>query len=291
MDAAFLAQLVVNGLVIGMIYALLAMGLSLIFGVLEIVNFAHGDFYMLGAMAAGLALGTLGFGYWPTVAAVTLASAGAGLVLYEALLTTLRAHSFERSILLTLGVSMVLQNGAIYLFTATPRIVESEYGVASVGIGDVTVTLVRLFAIGIAAAAFVLLWLVLYRTRIGQAMRAIAQSREAALMVGIRPRQVARLAVILGIALAGVAGAALAPVYTVHPTMGVLLVFKTFAIIIIGGLGSLAGAAITAVALGVVESLIGGFSSVVLQDAFAFLAMIAVLLLRPQGLFGRGVRV
>jgi len=291
MDTGLVLQLVVNGLVIGAIYALLAMGLSLIFGVLEIVNFAHGDVFMLGGFAAALTLGTLGFGYWPTVFAVAVLAALFGLVLYDGLLSGLRGHDFERSILMTLGLSLVLQNGAIYLWTATPRIVESEYGVDSVLIGDLRITIVRLLALVIAIGGFVLLYGVLFRTRVGQAMRAVAQNREAALMVGIAPHRVARVAVMLGMVLAGVAGAALAPVYTVHPSMGVLLVFKAFAIVIIGGLGSIGGAAIAAIALGVIESLIGGYTSIVLQDAFAFVAMILVLLLRPQGLFGKGVRV
>src|SRR5436305_5627148 len=108
MDPTFLLQLLVNGLVVGVIYALIAMGLSLIFGVLEIVNFAHGEFYMLGAMAAYFATTNLGLGYWPTVALVTAGALCVGVVVYEALLGSVRSDSFERSILLTLGLSMVL---------------------------------------------------------------------------------------------------------------------------------------------------------------------------------------
>lgn len=291
MDLPFLVQLLVNGLVIGAIYALLAMGLALIFGVLEIVNFAHGDFYMMGAMGAAFGLGSVGLGYWPTVAAVTLAAAGVGIVLYETLLSGMRADNFERSILLTLGVSMVLQNGAIYLWSATPRMVDTEYGLRGIVVAGVALPYVRLFALVAALAGFAVLYGVLFHTRIGKAMRAVSQNREAALMVGIPPRSIARIAVALGIALAGMAGAVLAPVYTVHPTMGALLVFKAFAIVIIGGFGSIAGAAVAAVVLGVAESIVGGLTSIVLQDALAFVLMIAVLLFRPHGLFGRGVRV
>jgi len=122
-------------------------------------------------------------------------------------------------------------------------------------------------------------------------MRGVAQNREAALMVGIDPRTVSRLAVAIGIGLSGLAGAALAPVYAVEPTMGGAFVFKAFAIIIIGGLGNISGAAIAAVLLGVLESLMSGFLPLVLVDALAFVAMIVILLFRPQGLFGRGVRV
>jgi len=277
--------------VIGVIYALVAMGLSLIFGVLEIVNFAHGEFYMLGAMLAYFLSMNVGLGYWPAVLVVTAVAVALGYVLYEALLGSLRGQSFERSILLTLGLSMVLQNGAVFLFTTTPRMMQTRYSYSNVIVGDVRVSVMRLFALGLGLLAFAALYLILYRTRVGRAMRGVAQNREAALMVGIDPRAVSRLAVAIGIGLSGLAGAALAPVYAVHPLMGFSFVFKAFAIIIIGGLGNISGAAIAAVALGILESVAGGFLPLVMADALAFIAMIAILLLRPQGLFGRGVRV
>ena len=291
MDLSFYIQLLLNGVVIGVIYALVAMGLSLIFGVLEIVNFAHGEFYMLGAMLAYFLSMNVGLGYWPAVLVVTAVAVALGYVLYEALLGSLRGQSFERSILLTLGLSMVLQNGAVFLFTTTPRMMQTRYSYSNVIVGDVRVSVMRLIALGLGLLAFAALYLILYRTRVGRAMRGVAQNSEAALMVGIDPRAVSRLAVAIGIGLSGLAGAALAPVYAVHPLMGFSFVFKAFAIIIIGGLGNISGAAIAAVALGILESVAGGFLPLVMADALAFIAMIAILLLRPQGLFGHGIRV
>jgi len=291
MDPTFVLQLVVNGIVIGVIYALIAMGLSLIFGVLEIVNFAHGEFYMLGAMAAYFATTDLGLGYWSTVALVTVGATCVGVVVFEALLGSVRRESFERSILLTLGLSMVLQNGAVFLFTTTPKMVQGSYTYTNIGFAGMQVSVLRLFALGLGLAAFAALYAILYRTQVGRAMRGVSQSRDAAVMVGIDPRAVSRLAVAIGIGMSGLAGAALAPVYAVHPLMGFSFVFKAFAIIIIGGLGNVSGAAIAALALGVLESLIGGFLPQVFVDGLAFGAMILVLLVRPQGLFGRGVRV
>lgn len=291
MDADFLFQLLLNGLILGLIYALIAMGLSLIFGVLEIVNFAHGEFYMLAAMGCFFLVSDAGFNYWSAVAAVTLASFCVGWVLYEALLRHLGGRDFERSILLTLGLSMVLQNGALFLWTATPRMTTTEYAYESVTIGSVQAPLVRVLAVLLAAVAFGALYAILNYTRTGKAMRGVAQNRDAALMVGIDPAAVSRLAVAVGIGLSGVGGAALAPVYSVHPLMGFAFVFKAFAIVIIGGLGNVSGAAIAAIALGVLESLASGYFSLVVVDAMAFVLMILVLLLRPEGLFGRGVRV
>ncbi len=296
MDVQFIVQLLLNGVIVGVIYALIAMGLSLIFGVLEIVNFAHGEFYMLGAVATYFLSTRFGFNYWGAVVTVTVVAMALGYVLYETLLAALRGQSFERSILLTLGLSMVLQNGAIALLGTTPKMMPaSAVAQRSIAFGGllegVQVSSPRLVALAFGMVAFGSLYFTLYRTQLGRAMRGVAQSRDAALMVGIDPRAVARLAVMIGIGLSGLAGAALAPVYAVHPLMGFSFVFKAFAIIIIGGLGNVSGAAIAAVVLGIVESLIGGFLPQVLADGFVFCAMIAILLVRPHGLFGRGVRV
>ena len=278
MDLTFLVQLLLNGIVVGVIYALIAMGLSLIFGVLEIVNFAHGEFYMLGAMLAYFLTVNWGFGYWSTIVIVTAVALAMGYVLYEGLLASLRGESFERSILLTLGLSMILQNGAVFLFTTTPKMIETPLSYSNIVVGDLRLPVARLFALGLGLAAFGALYLILYRTRIGKAMRGVAQNRDAAMMVGIDPRAVSRLAVAIGIGLSGLAGAALAPVYAVHPLMGFSFVFKAFAIIIIGGLGNIAGAAVAAVALGMLESVVGGFLPLVMVAALVFGSMIAMLL-------------
>lgn len=291
MDLGTLLQLLLNGLVLGVIYALIAMGLALIFGVLEIVNFAHGELYMLAAMGAYFVTMQLGVGYWTSIVIVTAGAFCLGIVFYETLLARVAGRDFERVILLTLGLSMVLQNGAVFLLTTTPRLEVTPYTYQTLIFGDVRVPVLRLFALGLAVLAFTALYLVLHRTRIGTAMRGVAQNRAAALMVGIDPRAAARLAVAIGVGLSGLAGAALAPIYSVHPTMGFAFVFKAFAIIIIGGLGNISGAAIAAVTLGLLESVAGGFLPPAFVDAIAFIAMILILMFRPEGLFGRGVRV
>jgi branched-chain amino acid transport system permease protein len=291
LDWSFFAQLLLNGIVMGVIYALVAMGLSLIFGVLEIVNFAHGEFYMLASMLAYFLTVQWGFDYWATIVVVTAVGLAVGYVLFEGLLFSLRGEAFERSILLTMGLSMVLQNGAVFLFTTTPRMEETPLSLQNIQFGGLRIPIARIYALVLGVVAFGALYLILHRTRLGKAMRGVAQSRVAAMMVGIDTRVVSRLAVAIGIGLSGLAGAALAPIYSVHPLMGFAFVFKAFAIIIIGGLGNVAGAAISAVMLGIIESFAGGLLPLAMTDAVAFVAMILVLLLRPQGLFGRGVRV
>jgi branched-chain amino acid transport system permease protein len=286
-DATYLVQLTLNGLVLGLIYALIAAGLALVFGVLEIINFAHGELLMVGAYVMAFAVPAFHGLYIPAMAVAIIASALLGIVLYDGFLVRLREKDFERSILLTMGLSMVLLYGCQYLFTSTPMMVSTQLGIEGVQIGSIRITWTRIAACGIAVAAFGALWFILNRTQFGRAMRAVALNREAALMVGIRPRTVARHAVVVASVLAGLAGSAIAPVQIVQPGMGQFLIFKAFALVIIGGLGSMGGAIVAGLALGIVENWIGGFFDIIWQETAAFLAMIAVLLLKPHGLFGR----
>jgi branched-chain amino acid transport system permease protein len=175
-----------------------------------------------------------------------------------------------------------------YAFTATPRLVDTQYGFEGVEIGSIRITWTRVIGAAAALAAFAGLYAVLRHTQFGRAMRAIAQNREAALMVGIRPLVVARNAVVLAAGLCGLAGAAISPLQLVTPYMGQFLLFKAFALVIIGGLGNIPGAIVAAVALGLAESWIGGFFEIAWQEAAVFVIMIVVLFVRPEGLFKRG---
>jgi branched-chain amino acid transport system permease protein len=284
----YLLQLTLNGIALGLLYALIAVGLSLIFGVMEIINFAHGELLMLGAFAMCFALPVMGLLYWPALATAILATMVVGWLLYEGLLVHLKPDEFERSILVTLGVSIILIHAMQYLFTATPRMVDSQYGFNGVEIGDIRITWTRVIGAAAAVAAFAGLYVVLRHTQFGRAMRAIAQNREAALMIGIRPRVVARNAVILAAGLCGLAGAAISPIQLVTPYMGQFLIFKAFALVIIGGLGNIPGAVAAAIGLGLIESWIGGFFEITWQEGAVFVIMIVVLFLRPDGLFKRG---
>jgi branched-chain amino acid transport system permease protein len=291
-DPLYLVQLTLNGLVLGLLYALIAAGLSLIFGVLEIINFAHGEFMMLGAYAMVFALPAFGLLYAPALATAVLVAALGGWLLFELFLSRLKQQDFERSILITVGLSIMLLHGTQYLVSATPRIVDTTLGFEGVAVGDLNITWTRLIAGGLALAAFAGLYVILHHTSFGRAMRALAQNREAALMVGVKPRRVARNTVMLSTALCGLAGAAIAPIQLVQPIMGQFLIFKAFALVIIGGLGNLAGAITAAILLGLIESWIGGFFDIIWQEAAGFVIMILVLLVRPDGLFGRrAVRV
>lgn len=285
-EPIYLVQLTLNGLMLGLIYALIATGLALIFGVLDIINFAHGELLMVGAYAMAFALPALGGQYIPSLLLAMLASAVLGYLLYEGFLARLRDKDFERSILITIGLSMVLLYGFQYLFTATPKMVNTQFGFGGVSIGEIRITWNRIAASALALIAFGSLWFLLFRTQFGRAMRAVSVNREAALMVGIQPRRVARGAVIVATVLCGLAGAALAPVHLVQPIMGQFLILKAFALVIIGGLGSIPGAIVAGIGLGILESWIGGFFAIIWQEVASFVVMILVLLVKPHGLFG-----
>ena len=257
--------------------------------ILEVVNFAHGELYMVGAYAA-LSLTLAGAPYGWAAPAAVLAVGAVGWVAYRCAIRPTLGRPYEAAILATLAVSIIVQNGARLIWTATPREVPSPLAYQVVEIGTVAVTSQQLLVLGVAVAAFGGLHLLIFHTRMGRAVRACAQSRDGCLMVGVDVRRVAAVTVVIGGALAGLAGVAMAPVYNISPTMGTGAVFKAFAVVIIGGMGNVLGAAAVGLALGLLESLVGGYFTLTARDAVGFLGMIGVLLLRPQGLFARRVR-
>lgn len=284
-----LIQTLANGLVMGAVYALVAVGLALIFGVLDIVNFAHGELYMVGAMAAWFFGEQLGLGYLASIPVTLLLAIGLSLVMYWMMSDT--AGQIERSVIITLGIAMVLQNGAIMLWTATPKEVIYEPLFGQWHLGSIYMPKARVVAFIGALVSMLCLYFFLQHTHTGRTVRAVAQNPRAALMVGIRAKRVICLAIAIGVALAVFAGTLLAPIYTVHPMMGQGFIIKIFAIVIMGGLGSLLGAVVVAFGLGLFESLMVLSVSMATVEVLTFSAMILVLMLRPQGLFSRSIRI
>jgi branched-chain amino acid transport system permease protein len=291
-DLAYVLELVLNGLMLGLLYALITVGLALIFGVLQIVNFAHGELMMLGSFTMALVLPLFGLSYWPSLAMAVIVTGLVGAAFYQFFLSRVEQTEFERSILITLGLSMVLLYGAQYIFSATPRMVDTSWGFDGIEIGAIRMTWTRIMGGAVALVAFAALYVLLKWTQLGRAMRAVAQNRDAALMVGLKPGAVSRNAVTLAAALCGLAGGALAPIQLVQPGMGQAVIFKAFALVIIAGLGNIPGAIATSLALGMLESWIGGFYDMVWQEGSVFVIMIVAIILRPEGLFQRrGMRV
>jgi branched-chain amino acid transport system permease protein len=285
-------QQLANGVLTGATYAMVAIGLVLIFSVMRAINFAHGEFYMLGALIAYTAIATLDWPYAAAVAGALLASVGLGLVASVTVMERLFAAPVPMAVVATIGLQMALQNGAQLLWGPTPKYFKGGWTTpVSLG-GEVGVVGQQLVIFAVAVVAFVALEWTVRRTRIGKAMRAVSQSRETCLVVGIDVDRVARVTFTSGVTLAGLAGALVAPVLVnVGTTMGLQMVLKCFAIIVLGGLGSVRGALLGGILLGVVESFVAGYLTLQLRDAVAFLALTAVLTLRPHGLFGQRVRI
>lgn len=283
-------QYLVNGLSLGAVYGLLAVGLTLIFGAAGIGNFAHGDFFMVGAFTLFIIYSDVGQPFWiaalGTIVAVILLS----LTSYYAVFGPLLEKRGPLTLFVAaMGLSIVLQSGAIVIWGPTPRVVTTSASFTRVEVGGLTISQQRLWAIGGALVAFAALYWFLGFTRTGKSVRAVSQNRDAATVVGIDLNRVLLVTFAISGALAGAAAVFIAPIYTIFPLMGLILVLKSFAIVIMGGLGSVPGAITGAFVLGAVESLVAGYIATELQDTLAFVTMIIVLLFRPQGLF-KGTR-
>lgn len=270
----------------GSVYALLAVGLTLIFGVSRIGNFAHGDFFMVGAYILFVVLTQAAAPYWAGSLVAILAIALLAVATNHVVFRPILARRGPLTLFVAaMGISIVLQNLALAVWGATPRSVMTGFATARVIIGPLSTTIQRLIALGGSLFAFVALQLLLYHTRLGRSIRAVSQNREAAMVVGIDVELVLARVFALSGGLAGLAAVLISPIYVVFPLMGLTLVLKTFAVVIVGGLGSVPGALVTSLLLGLTESFAAGYISTSIQDTLAFIAMVVALLIRPRGLF------
>ncbi|WP_296522536.1 branched-chain amino acid ABC transporter permease [Rhodoplanes sp.] len=287
MDSTIILQTTLNGLMIGGVYALVAVGLTLIFGVMKIVNFAQGEFVMLG-MYVSWALATfVGIGPYPGLLIVAVIMFVGGWLTFKLLIIRIIGKSDEAFILLTLGLSIFLQNITLLAFGADYLTVTTTVKDAAIRFGGLAISLPRLIAFGVALVMVAALTLFLNRTDTGRAMRATAESREVATLLGIDPVSCFAVAFGVGTVMAGIAGVLLTPMFYVYPGVGTLFNTTAFIVVVLGGMGSLTGALVGGLLIGIVEALGGTFVSLDLSQLFAFLIFLAVLFVRPSGLFGR----
>ena len=257
---------------------------------LRAINFAHGEYYMLGALVAWTALDRLGWPYPVAVAAAVAALAALGYVVSRVLMERLLVMPFSMAVLATLGVQLALQNGAQLVWGASPKYFGGGW-LAPVQVGGVGIVGQQLVILGAAALAFAALAWLVRATPLGRAMRAVAQNREACEVVGLDVERVVRVTFTLGVAFAGLAGALVAPILVnVGTTLGLPMVLRCFAIIVLGGVGSVPGALAGGLILGVAESFVAGYLTLQLRDAVGFAILVAMLVVRPLGLFGVRVR-
>jgi branched-chain amino acid transport system permease protein len=280
-----LAQQLTNGLVLGSIYALSSLGFTLIFGAARVVNFAYGEMLMLGAFATLTLMNLLGLGFFMALPLAMLVMAAANVVIYLVVVRPVMRRTDLQVLLVTTGLLYVLHDLAIAAWGTDPRQMDMDVeGVLE--IGDVIIPYQRLVVVLTMLALVVGLYLILYRLRVGKALRAIAQNRFGAQAIGLNVNRVVSFAFAVSGALACAAGALLGALYAVEPNMGGAPLLKSFVIVIFGGLGSVPGAIVGGIAIGLIETLTGSYISYGFKDVFTFLIMISVLLLRPQGLLG-----
>jgi branched-chain amino acid transport system permease protein len=278
------AQAVVNGLVVGMLYLLMSIGFTLAFGVMRVVNFAHGQFYMVGAFTLYACVTYLRMPFIAAVGTAAVVALLLGAVVERGVLQSFRGDELN-GMIATIGIGMVVENAALWMFGPNPISVAS--GVTGVvRLGPFVLPAARLFAIALSAAVLVLFFLFMQHTRTGRAIRAVVQDSEMAEVSGIRAQLVYPLGFGVGIALAATAGALMAPLFSVSPFMGGIPLLKAFIVVILGGLGSVPGAALASLLLGVIESVTSTFVSASVADMLQFALVIVIMLVRPGGLLG-----
>ena len=277
---------ILNGLLTGAVYALVALGLTLIYGVLHIINFAHGALLSAALFAAFFAFHSLGLD--PYLAALVLAPIffAFGYAL-QRLIIGPASHGDDRNMLLVaLGLSVVIENVLLYAFRADTRTIDLPYAFQTIDLGFTFLPIPRLIGFGVVFAVALALWAIMRRTDVGKAIRAVAKEKLGAQLAGIDVAHVYAITFGLGTACVAIAACLLIPTYYVNPTVGEAFVLIAFTIVVLGGMGSVPGALVGGLLIGVVESLSGLFLGESLGQIGIFLVFIAVLLVRPTGLFG-----
>jgi branched-chain amino acid transport system permease protein len=286
-----LIQHLVNTLILGGTYALLGIGLTLIFGIMNVVNFTHGALYTVGAYGIYLAAAALGLDFFLALPVAILGGLALGAAIEILLLRPFRGADIDTTMLVMIGAGIVLQSGTLWIFGGVAKAIPSPFPEAPLQIGPASISWLRLFVFGAALALIGLTYALINRTKLGLAMRAAFQDSDTAALMGVNVRLIYTTTFAMGSALAAAAGALLGPVYVVHPQMGGLAELKAFAIVILGGLGNVTGAAIGGFILALAEELGAGYVSSGYRDAMGFLIIIAVLLYRPTGLFAKAERI
>ena len=279
-------QAIVTGLLIGGVYGLVAMGLTLIFGVLDIVNFAHGAFLAVALFITYWLVSSMGLHPYVTILVTVPVMFAVGWAVQRGVLSGAMGKPLENQLLITLGISLVIENGLLLLFGANPRSVPLP-GDRTIGILGAVADLSRILAFVGALVLAGVLFLVLQRTRLGTAIRAVAANNAGAQLVGIDTRRIYALTFAIGTACAGAAGTLVAPLVTVEPSTGALFNIVAFVVVVIGGMGNVVGALVGGFVIGLAEQLGTIFLPGQSPLLSVFIVFVLVLFFRPQGLFGR----
>jgi len=285
-----LGQYLVNGLVQGSIYALVSLGYTMVYGIIRLINFAHGEFYMIGAFI-GLFMSQAHLPLWVVFPGAML-GAGLAAVIVERLVYKPIRHAGKIPALITaLGTSLFFQYLGQRLLGADPRPFAPPYEERTYMMGEVMVTTTQLIIVGVTIGLMLFLWWLVKKTKVGKAMRAVSFNKDAAELMGIDTNRIISFTFFIGASLAGAAGVLVGMYYnTVEPMMGMIPGLKAFVAAVLGGIGSIPGAVLGGLFLGVAENMVMGFWVSTYRDAVAFAILVLVLILRPAGILGKNVR-
>jgi branched-chain amino acid transport system permease protein len=282
----FIPQYLFNGLVVGCSYALIAVGLTAIFGLMEIANFAHGQFYMLGAFFAYWLTRIAGLDFWAGLVVSVIGVMAVGVLLERTLFRLLRGASLSSSVLATIALSIFLENLALNIWGPRPQKIISPFESGGIELFGIFTTPDRLLMLFLTFAMVLILHICLRYTHTGKAIRATFQQREAAALVGINIDYLYTLTFAVGAGLAALAGVLLGTIFVVQPSMGGVATLKAFIVVTLGGASSFAGGIAGGLLLGLAESF-GAIIAPSYKDAVGFILVILVLLYKPNGLFGK----
>ncbi|MFC4770280.1 branched-chain amino acid ABC transporter permease [Effusibacillus consociatus] len=280
-------QLLVSGLLLGGIYVLVSVGLTMVFGVMKIVNFAHGDFLMLGMFGAFFLFQLLGLNPYVSLFLMAPLMFLLGVIFYKLIVGRTIGRPHVVQIFAFIGLSVALQNLALVLFSADFRGINTALSSAVWSMGPIHIGIPLLVAFAVASAITGLLFLFLNYTYVGKAIRAASQDRFSATLMGVSNQKIYMLSFGIGVGLLGIAGSLLIPIYSVYPTVGEQFALISFVVVVLGGLGSLPGAVVGGLLIGVIETMSSYFIAPSMKQLVYFTVFILILILRPNGLLGR----
>ena len=294
MDSGFMHQFVqqlINGVSLGSIYALIALGYTMIYGILKLINFAHGDVYMLGAYIGFFCTSMLKLSFLPSIIVAMVGTALAGMIIERVAYRPMRNAPRIAILITAIGVSFFLENAMILFASPQPRTFPAVFSATVYHFGALVINSQQIVILVSAIVLMIALTYIVHYTKIGKAMRAVSFDADAARLMGINIDFVISMTFALGSALAG-AGGVLVGIYynSIEPLMGMVPGIKAFVAAVLGGIGIIPGAMMGGIILGVVEALVSGFISSTFRDAAAFAILIIILLYKPQGLLGKNVR-
>ena len=286
MSFTYILQTLLDGLLMGGVYGLVAIGLTLIFGVMKVINFAHGALMMLGMYVTYWAFALLHIDPYVSIVITIPILFFVGVCFQKFLINPIIDAPEHNQLLLTLGVSLFLENLVVFLWSPNYRVVRTSYEFVYFYIGDVSISLLRLLTFCVAMLVASIVYLVLTKTDLGKAIRAASEEPGGALLMGINVRRIYWITFGIGAACAGVSGTAVAPFFPVYPTVGGVFVITAFMVVVLGGMGSVIGAFVGGLIIGVADNVGGLFFPGAMKHLLSFIIFILILLFRPAGLFG-----